>query len=103
MDREIKQFRQNAASEKLSQTLKNLPEGLLVPDSKQSQSPDLSDIPLSIGSPAVNYLEPEFISNYSTQLPGTQVEQSVDQKVKSDNYRNLYDTCTKQVFLSSFH
>jgi hypothetical protein len=52
---------------------------------------------LSIGSPAVNYLEPEFISNYSTPLPGTQVEQSVNQKVKSNNYSNLYDTCTKQV------
>ena len=80
------------------QTLQKLPEGLLLPDSEQVQLSDLSDIPLSIGSPTDNYLDPKFISSYCTPLPGAKVEQSVTQKVKSDmNYSNLYDTCTQQV------
>jgi hypothetical protein len=38
---------------------------------EQSQSPD---IPLSIESPAVSYLDLEFIPNYCAPLPGIQVE-----------------------------
>jgi hypothetical protein len=47
IDREIKQFRQIAAGEKseMLQTLQKLPVGLLLPDSEQLQSSDLSDIP----------------------------------------------------------
>jgi hypothetical protein len=69
--------------------LQKLPEGLLLPDNEQSQSSDLSDIPLSIGSPAVNYLDPEYISNYCTPLPGIQVEKSVNQKVLVDLFNWL--------------
>ena len=107
IDREIRQFRQIAAGKKseMLKTLQRLPEELLLPVDNQSQPSDPSDIleatpnPLSFNeSPAVSYLDPEFISNYSNPLTGVQVEKPITQKVKSDiDYSNLQNICTNQV------
>jgi hypothetical protein len=107
IDREIRQFRQLAAGKKseMLKTLQRLPEELLLPVDNQSQPSDPSDIleatpnPLSFNeSPAVSYLDSEFISNYCEPLTDIQVEKPIIQILKSNlDYSNLKNICTTQV------